>query len=123
MSQVLLVGDDPETIEWLEGVVEAEGFTVATADSLRPSLPGPLLTVRIGSTLEETNRCLIEATLAECGNVKRKAAEILGISLKTLYNRLAVYRSRAGGEGDEVVETPAGAPSVRRARAPLGRRT
>lgn len=55
------------------------------------SQPSSLITVRIGSTLEDVNRRLIEATLQECGNVKRKAAEILGISLKTLYNRLAVY--------------------------------
>lgn len=55
------------------------------------SPPTPILTVRIGSTLEDVNRRLIEATLADCGNVKRRAAEILGISLKTLYNRLAVY--------------------------------
>jgi len=55
-----------------------------------------ILTVRIGSTLEEVNRRLIEATLADCGNVKRKAAEILGISLKTLYNRLAVYNGPKG---------------------------
>jgi DNA-binding NtrC family response regulator len=38
---------------------------------------------------------LIEATLAECGS-KRKAADMLGISLKTLYNRLAAYK----GEND-----------------------
>jgi DNA-binding NtrC family response regulator len=57
------------------------------------SNPGSILTVRIGSTLEDVNRRLIEATLQECGNVKRKAAEILGISLKTLYNRLAVYHA------------------------------
>jgi DNA-binding NtrC family response regulator len=52
----------------------------------------PLLTVRVGSTLDEVSRRLIEATLAECGS-KRKAADMLGISLKTLYNRLAVYKS------------------------------
>ena len=56
----------------------------------------PLLTVRVGSTLDEVSRRLIEATLAECGS-KRKAADMLGISLKTLYNRLAVYKS----EGSE----------------------
>jgi DNA-binding NtrC family response regulator len=53
----------------------------------------PLITVRVGSTLEEMNRRLIEATLAECGGVRRKAAEMLGISLKTLYNRLAQYKA------------------------------
>jgi len=55
----------------------------------------PLLTVRVGSTLDEVSRRLIEATLAECGS-KRKAADMLGISLKTLYNRLAVYKNEGG---------------------------
>jgi DNA-binding NtrC family response regulator len=63
-------------------------------ETLSEVSPTPLLTVRIGSTLEEMNRRLIEATLAECGNVKRKAADMLGISLKTLYNRLAVYNGQ-----------------------------
>src|SRR5262245_34257283 len=75
-----------------------------------------ILTVRIGSTLEEVNRRLIEATLADCGNVKRKTTEILDISLKTLYNRLAVYNDTksaaepdpgaADGETAEVGEGP-----------------
>ena len=55
----------------------------------------PLLSVRVGTTLEEMSR-LIEATLAECGS-KRKAADMLGISLKTLYNRLAVQERFASG--------------------------
>src|SRR5918996_798627 len=57
----------------------------------------PLITVRVGSTLEEVNRRLIEATLAESGNVRRKAADMLGISLKTLYNRLAQYKAEKDG--------------------------
>jgi DNA-binding NtrC family response regulator len=52
----------------------------------------PLLTVRVGATLDDVGRRLIEATLAECGS-KRKAADMLGISLKTLYNRLAAYKA------------------------------
>jgi DNA-binding NtrC family response regulator len=59
----------------------------------------PLLTVRVGTTLDEVGRRLIEATLAECGS-KRKAADVLGISLKTLYNRLAVYKSEDSAERD-----------------------
>ncbi|HKX38692.1 MAG TPA: sigma-54 dependent transcriptional regulator [Burkholderiales bacterium] len=57
----------------------------------------PLLSVRVGTTLDEVSRRLIEATLAECGS-KRKAADMLGISLKTLYNRLAAYKSESANE-------------------------
>jgi DNA-binding NtrC family response regulator len=45
----------------------------------------------VGRSLEESERELILATLAQCGGDKKKAARILGISLKTLYNRLHVY--------------------------------
>ena len=65
--------------------------------------------MRVGSTLEEVSRRLIEATLAECGS-KRKAADMLGISLKTLYNRLAAYKANEpGGEDDD---TPPSKPSA-----------
>src|SRR3954471_13142545 len=60
----------------------------------------PLLTVRVGTTLDEVERRLIEATLAECGS-KRKAADMLGISLKTLYNRLAAYKADESDEEEE----------------------
>jgi DNA-binding NtrC family response regulator len=59
-----------------------------------------ILTVRVGTTLEDMNRRLIEATLADCGNVRRRAAETLGISLKTLYNRLVLYHGRKGAMQD-----------------------
>jgi two-component system, NtrC family, response regulator AtoC len=68
--------------------------TVTAPDS------APLLTVRVGTTLEDISRRLIEATLAECGS-KRKAADMLGISLKTLYNRLAAYKANEAVEDDE----------------------
>jgi DNA-binding NtrC family response regulator len=42
-------------------------------------------------SLDDAERLLIIATLERCGGDKKKAAEILGISLKTLYNRLHVY--------------------------------
>jgi DNA-binding NtrC family response regulator len=75
----------------------------------------PILTVRVGSTLDEVSRRLIEATLAECGS-KRKAAEMLGISLKTLYNRLAAYKAGESGEELEEPLKPPGAGDERRPR-------
>jgi DNA-binding NtrC family response regulator len=48
-------------------------------------------TIPIGTTLAQAERQLILATLDHCRGDKRRAAEILGISLKTIYNRLNLY--------------------------------
>jgi two-component system response regulator AtoC len=57
---------------------------------------GTTITIRVGTPLEEVERRVTMATLAYCGHVKRKAAEILGVSLKTLYNRLEAYNGKEG---------------------------
>ncbi len=46
----------------------------------------------VGTSLGEAERQLIEATLEHYKGDKKKTAEVLGISLKTLYNRLNQYR-------------------------------
>ncbi len=56
------------------------------------------ITVKIGTPLDEIEERVTMATLARCGNVKKRAAEILGISLKTLYNRLEGYSQREGSD-------------------------
>ena len=56
---------------------------------------GGLDGIRVGSTVAEVERHFILATMEQCGGDKRKAAEILGISLKTLYNRLNLYAAKA----------------------------
>jgi two-component system, NtrC family, response regulator AtoC len=66
---------------------------------------GATVTIRVGTPLEEVERRVTLATLAQCGQVKRKAADILGVSLKTLYNRLEVYNGRAALES-EAGESP-----------------
>jgi two-component system, NtrC family, response regulator HydG len=45
----------------------------------------------VGLSIAEVERRLILATLEECGGEKKKTAEVLGISLKTLYNKLNAY--------------------------------
>lgn len=57
------------------------------------SASGTSLHVKVGISLAEADRRLILATLDECAGDKKKAAEVLGISLKTLYNRLKVYQT------------------------------
>jgi DNA-binding NtrC family response regulator len=55
------------------------------------------ISVPIGSSLAQTERWLIEATLAHWNGNKNRAAKTLGCSPKTLYNKLAIYE-RAGME-------------------------
>jgi transcriptional regulator with PAS, ATPase and Fis domain len=55
--------------------------------------------VRVGSTVGEAERLLILRTLETTGQNRTRAAEILGLSLKTLQNKLKEY-SRAGGESE-----------------------
>jgi DNA-binding NtrC family response regulator len=51
------------------------------------------LNFQVGTSIEEVERRLIMATLDAYGGNKRKTADILGVSLKTLYNRLNTYRA------------------------------
>jgi DNA-binding NtrC family response regulator len=50
------------------------------------------LNFQVGTSIEEVERRLIVATLEAYGGNKRKTADVLGVSLKTLYNRLNTYR-------------------------------
>ncbi|MFX8441181.1 helix-turn-helix domain-containing protein, partial [Acinetobacter baumannii] len=52
---------------------------------------GSTLTIPVGTSLASADKKIILATLEQCGGVKKRAAELLGISLKTLYNRLEEY--------------------------------
>ena len=49
------------------------------------------LRIPVGYTIEQTERALIELTLDHTKNNKTRAAEILGISQKTLFNKLREY--------------------------------
>lgn len=49
------------------------------------------LDIRVGSRIEDMERSLIEATLDHFQGNKRRAADVLGCSLKTLYNKLNGY--------------------------------
>ncbi|MBK5292425.1 MAG: sigma-54-dependent Fis family transcriptional regulator [Acidobacteriia bacterium] len=51
------------------------------------------ITIPVGSTVAQAEKSLILLTLAHTKNNKTRAAELLGISLKTLFNKLKEYGS------------------------------
>jgi transcriptional regulator with PAS, ATPase and Fis domain len=55
--------------------------------------------VPIGTSIADMEHALIMATLARCEGNKRQAAKVLGVSVKTLYNRLTDY-ARFARTGD-----------------------
>jgi len=58
-----------------------------------PAVEGECLRMPVGTSLAEMERQAIFATLDHCRGNKRRAAEMLGVSLKTLYNRLTAYQA------------------------------
>ena len=76
-------GDEPDSGE--ESTLAAE----------RPLTPAPIaLRIPVGTNLADVERWMIFATLQKCGGNKTRAAALLGVSLKTLYNRLNAYRAQ-----------------------------
>jgi len=76
-----------------EGVITMRHLPPPVSD--RPAAEAPpgadTVVIRVGTTVDEAERALILRTLAHTGNNKTRAAEILGISLKTLHNKLKEY--------------------------------
>ncbi|CAG4895895.1 sigma-54-dependent transcriptional regulator [Paraburkholderia gardini] len=89
----------------MSGAESDSTATVPLQISLSKPAAGTTVTIPFGTSLAEADRQLILATLEQCGGVKTRAAEILGISLKTLYNRLVEYGNDASrlaeGEADD----------------------
>jgi DNA-binding NtrC family response regulator len=55
------------------------------------ALDAGMVQIRVGTTVDEAERLLILRTLEVTGQNKTRAAEILGVSLKTMHNKLKEY--------------------------------
>ena len=78
-------------------------------DSMPVPVPEPgTVMLRLGTTIDEAERALIEATLCHTGMNKTRAASILGITTKTLHTKLRQYQLAsvdAMGEDESSVQT------------------
>ncbi len=97
----------PGNVRELRNILE-RGVVTSTGDVLRrPDLAPELgrgavslddgLRLRAGMTIAEAERRLILESLAFTQNNKTRAAEMLGISLKTLHNKLKDYETQPQG--------------------------
>ncbi len=92
VQRAYILGDDEIRAEVLPLAVEAPAVEAEN---------GQVLQIRVGTSIDRVEQRLILATLELTGGDKKKAAEILRISLKTLYNRLNVYDAGRSALADE----------------------
>jgi DNA-binding NtrC family response regulator len=77
------------------------------------------LHVPLGSRLDEAERSLIEVTLEYCEGDKRRAAAVLGCSLKTLYNKLNSYARTGAPDHARIVASSLASTPYGGAGAPM----
>ncbi len=98
--EILLRHTWPGNVRELRNVIERAVILCVSRQITSADLPkyllkqesGNVLTLPLGTTVEEAERLLILRTLEAHNNNKTHAAETLGISLKTLHNKLERYR-------------------------------
>jgi DNA-binding NtrC family response regulator len=86
----------PAFLQSQKTAAAAPAAATAAAATPAPQAPAPAddgdaIKFTIGTTVEEAEKGLILRTLEHTRNNKTRAAEILGISLKTLHNKLKEY--------------------------------
>jgi transcriptional regulator with PAS, ATPase and Fis domain len=86
IERAFILGD-----QWVE---LAPLIQKATVDKTVSADDRDRLDIRVGSRIYDMERSLIEATLEYFQGNKRRAADALGCSLKTLYNKLNGYAQR-----------------------------
>jgi DNA-binding NtrC family response regulator len=73
-------------------VLMAYAFTVPAPDLPVSSLaPHEIVPLLIGSTVDEVERELVLQTLARCDGNRTRAARVLGMSVRTLRNKIRLY--------------------------------
>jgi DNA-binding NtrC family response regulator len=76
---------------------------ISASGDASPSLSAPsgeTITLPVGTTVHDAEKAMIFLTLAHTKNNKTRAADILGISLKTLFNKLKEYGSAQSAAAD-----------------------
>ncbi|WP_293002882.1 sigma-54 dependent transcriptional regulator [Nevskia sp.] len=97
VSRAFILGDDTLEAPSRHDLAGAAAASAASAASLQDGR----LRIGIGAPLADAEQAMIVATLDHHGGDKRLAAQTLGISLKTLYNRLESYRGGSAPAGRE----------------------
>jgi len=98
---VILAGEGTVQMKYLPAFLQNRTFAAAALPETPAADDRETVRFPIGATVGEAEKELILRTLEHTNNNKTRAAEILGISLKTLHNKLREYNSKENGGAAE----------------------
>jgi DNA-binding NtrC family response regulator len=89
---VILAGEGEIQLKHLSGVLASSGVSAATPRDIPPrTVSDDTLQMAVGARMEEVEEAYLRLTLKYTNDNKTRAAEILGLSLRTLHNRINSY--------------------------------
>jgi DNA-binding NtrC family response regulator len=104
----------PGNIRELKNIIQ-RAYILAETDLITPTLPlvaghalaetASTITFVVGTPLEEIERRILFKTLAYYDNNKSRAAQALGITTRTIYNRLSSYQASTRDDDEPLTGT------------------
>ncbi len=101
---VILAGSGTIRLSHVPYGIRPPSFTEPVPQPAPAPAPPPdpgIIQLRLGTTIDEAERVLIEATLTHAGMNKTRAASILGITAKTLHTKLRQYQLGGDNSGED----------------------
>jgi DNA-binding NtrC family response regulator len=83
----ILAGEGEIQMSHLPGIATQKPASIPVTQAV----PGDVMQVRVGRPMEEVEEQYLRLTLTHANNNKRRAAEMLGLCLRTLHNKLRTY--------------------------------
>jgi DNA-binding NtrC family response regulator len=83
---VIVAGEGEIQLSHLPGMGAPKPIVAATQPA-----PSDVLQIRVGRSMNEVEEAYLRLTLKHANNNKRRAAEMLGLCLRTLHNKLRTY--------------------------------
>jgi DNA-binding NtrC family response regulator len=87
----IIAGEGEIQLSHLPGVRIAEPKAPAFQTAPQAAVPDDVLQIRVGRSMNEVEEAYLRLTLKHANNNKRRAADMLGLCLRTLHNKLRGY--------------------------------
>ena len=102
---VIVAGEGEIRLQHLPGALPAPAVSQAVSMPIGAAAPaGDVLQARVGTRMADVEEAFVRLTLKHTNNNKRKAAQLLGLCLRTLHNKLRAWE----GGGSRTVAAVAG---------------